>query len=147
MIQLISRRLSQDRRLLLAIFVGITIASVLAVGAPIYVQSLNEISLSVSIERSDRHSLRVWTLAPFVAIRRDAIDETDRSFDSAIGRNIAELEEDIVRFFKTEEMLVGLPDVPLPETGRPTDFTPRGFFQTLSDVEPQLEFIEGRWTA
>ena len=145
MIQLISRRLSQDRRLLLAIFVGITIASVLAVGAPIYVQSLNEISLSVSIERSDRHSLRVWTLAPFVAIRRDAIDETDRSFDSAIGRNIAELEEDIVRFFKTEEMLVGLPDVPLPETGRPTDFTPRGFFQTLSDVEPQLEFIEGRW--
>ncbi len=145
MIQLISRRLSQDRRLLLAIFVGITIASILAVGAPIYLQSLNEISLSVSIERSDRHSLRVWTLAPFVAIRRGAIDETDRSFDSAIGRNIAEIEEDVVRFFKTEEMLVGLPDVPLPETGRPTGFTPRGLFQTLSDVEPQLEFIEGRW--
>ena len=145
MIQLISRRLSQDRRLLLAIFVGITIASVLAVGAPIYIQSLNEISLSVSIERSDRHTLRVWTLAPFIAVQRDAIDEIDRSFETAIGRNIAEVEEDVVRFFKTEEMLVGLPDVPLPETGRPTDFTPRGFFQTLSDVEPQLEFIEGRW--
>ncbi|MCY4529207.1 MAG: ABC transporter permease [Chloroflexi bacterium] len=145
MIQLISRRLSQDRRLLLAIFVGITIASILAVGAPIYVQSLNEISLSVSIERSDRHSLRVWTLAPFIAVRRDAINETDRSLDAAISRNIAEIEGDIVRFFKTEEMLVGLPDLPLPETGRPSDFTPRGFFQTLSDVEPQLEFIEGRW--
>lgn len=145
MIQLISRRLSQDRRLLLAIFVGITIASVLAVGAPIYVQSLNEISLSVSIERADRHTLRVWTLAPFVDVRRDAIDETDRNFDIAISRNIAEVEEDVVRFFKTEEMLVGLPDTPLPETGRPSDFTPRGFFQTLSDLEPQIDFVEGRW--
>ncbi len=147
MIRLISRRLSQDRRLLLAIFVGITIASVLAVGAPIYVQSLNAVSLSVSIDRADRHTLRFWTLAPFIAVRHDAIDETDRSLHTAIDRNIAEIEEDIVRFFTTEEMLVGLPDVPLPESGRPSDFTPRGFFQTLSGVEPQLEFVEGRWVS
>ena len=146
MIRLIIRRISQDRKLLLAIFVGIAVASVLAVGAPIYVQSLNEISLGVSIERTDRHSLRMRTLAPFVAVKREAIDETDRHFDEAIGNNISAIEDGVVRLFKTEEMLVGLPNKPLPESGRPTDFTPRGIFQTMSDIEPHLDIIQGRWT-
>ena len=143
MSRLILRRLAANWKLLSAIFVGVTMASSLVVGAPVYIASLNRLSLDTSVERAPDRALRVRTYAPFIPVRQDALDEVDTSIGRVIDANLAEVSDGVVRYLRTDSYLLGTEAHPLPEPEEQVSGLPRGHFQTLSGMQDKVRLVQG----
>ena len=143
MIELIVRRLGANWRLVAAVFVGVTVASSLAVGAPVYIKTLNRLSLDTAFERTTDHFLKVRTYVPFVPLRKSDLDAADETFGDIRESSLSDVGEDVVRHLRTDPIFLGTPVFPLPITRPPSD-APRGYFQVLSDLEHHIKIIEGR---
>ena len=143
MSRLILRRLAANWKLLLAIFAGVTMASSLVVGAPVYIASLNRLSLDTSVERAPDRALRVRSYAPFVPVRQDALDEVDSNVGKAIDAQLSEIDDGVVRHLRTDSYLLGTQAHPLPSPDEQSGELPRGHFQTLSGLEGKTRLVQG----
>ena len=143
MIELIVRRLGANWRLVAAVFVGVTVASSLAVGAPVYLETLNRLSLDTAFARTTDHFLKIRTYVPFVPLREADLDGADETFGDIRESSLSDVGKDVVRHLRTDAMFLGTPVFPLPITRPPSD-SPRGYFQVLSDLAPHIQIVEGR---
>ena len=135
MIELIVGRLRANWRLVAAVFVGVTVASSLAVGAPVYLNTLNRMSLDTAFARTSDHFLKIRTYVPFVPLKGENLDAADETFSDIRETTLSDVGKDVVRHLRTDPMFLGTPVFPLPITRPPSD-APRGYFQVLSDLEP-----------
>ena len=146
----ISKRLVDDWKLLLAIFAGVVIASTLLAGAPVYISTLERQGIDTAIDRAEQTSLNIYVIAPYIALKRDAIDETDGSVTSAIDRHVSEIYRGRERYLRSPTYLVGHKHRPLvkdlPAGGETADAS-RGYFQYLSNIEDHVTFLSGRMAA
>ncbi len=143
MIELIVGRLRANWRLVAAVFVGVTVASSLAVGAPVYLNTLNRVSLDTAFARTSDHFLKIRTYVPFVPLKGENLDAADETFSDIRETTLSDVGKDVVRHLRTDPMFLGTPVFPLPITRPPSD-APRGYFQVLSDLEPHIRVVEGR---
>ncbi len=143
MFDLIIRRLRANWRLVAAVFVGVTVASSLAVGAPVYLNTLNRMSLDTAFDRASGHFLRMRTYVPFVPLRESSLGGADEAFHGILDSNLSELSGDVVRHLRSAPLFLGTPVSPL-TIAPPGPDSPRGYFQVLSDVESRVNVVEGR---
>ncbi len=146
-ISFISKRLSDDWKLLAAIFSGITIAATLLAGAPIYISTLERQGIDTAIDRANQSYLNIYAASPYITLDGDSLDATEQHFNDAIDDNITEIYRGHVRFLKSPTFLVGTPQSPLapisqvPEEGTRVS---RGYFQHIEDLENHVTFLQGR---
>ena len=129
------KRLTDDWKLLLAIFAGVSIAATLLAGAPIYVATLERQGINTAIDRADQSFLNIFTAASHITLSRAEIDRTEQALGDAIADNIPTIYRGRERYLKTSTFLVGTQDNPFPERLRTGDETlvSRGYFQYMSN--------------
>ena len=137
----IFRRLVDDWKLLLSIFVGIVVATGLVAGAPVYLQALERQSLNTAIDRASDQFIDIFTFVPHIPLSDGGLDGADRTLDQAIDRHVADIYEGRERYLRTTAYLVGLPGRPLLDTGQ---MVSRGYFQLLPSLEDHVTFQQGR---
>ena len=109
----ISKRLSDDWKLLAAIFLGITIAATLLAGAPVYISTLERQGIDTAIDRANQSYLNIYAASPYITLDGASLNATDQAFDRAIDDNIAAINRGRVRYLKSPTYLVGTPQSPL----------------------------------
>ncbi len=143
----ISKRLSDDWKLLAAIFLGITIAASLLAGAPVYISTLERQGIDTAIDRANQSYLNIYAASPYITLDGGSLDATDQAFDQALAGNIAEINRSRVRYLKSPTFLVGTPQSPLyplslqPEEGIRVS---RGYFQHIEKIDEHVTFLQGR---
>ena len=113
MIILIVKRLASSWALITAILLGITVASSLAVGAPVYLETLNRMSLNTSFDRVSDQTLKIRSFIPFVPLRADKLELTDNNFEEIKDTYLSNLGLETVRHLRTDSMLLGTESYPL----------------------------------
>ena len=137
----IFRRLVDDWKLLLSIFVGIVVATTLVAGAPVYLQALERQSLNTAIDRASDRFIDIFTFAPYIRLSDGGLDGADSTLEQAVDRNVADIYEGRERYLRTTAYLVELPGRPRLDAGQRLS---RGYFQLLAGLEDHVTFQEGR---
>ena len=143
----ISKRLSDDWKLLAAIFLGITIAATLLAGAPVYISTLERQGIDTAIDRANQSYLNIYAASPYITLDGASLNATDQAFDQALAGNIAEINRGRVRYLKSPTYLVGTPQSPLtPLSQEPEDGArvSRGYFQHIERIDEHVTFLQGR---
>ena len=137
----IFRRLVDDWKLLLSIFVGVLVATSLVAGAPVYLQALERQSLNTAIDRASDRFIDIFTFAPHIPLSDGGLDGADRALEQAVDRHVADIYKGRERYLRTTAYLVGLPRRPLLDAGQRVS---RGYFQFLTGLEDHVTLQEGR---
>ena len=137
---LIRKRLADDGRLLGSTFFGITIATALVAGAPVYIKSLEKLGVSTAINRSSDVSLNIFAFGPHIPLDQASLEAADQKVDEGIQQHLSEINRGSRRYLKTPNYLVGIPLRPLEEGQR----VGRGYFQHIGGLEENVTFKEGR---
>ncbi len=137
----IVRRLVDDWKLLLSIFVGIVVATCLVAGAPVYLQALERQSLNTAIDRASDQFIDIFTFAPYIPLSDGGLDGADSALEQAVNRHVADIYEGQERYVRTTAYLVELPRRPLLDAGQRVS---RGYFQLLASLEDHVTLREGR---
>ena len=143
----ISKRLSDDWKLLAAIFLGITIAATLLAGAPVYISTLERQGIDTAIDRANQSYLNIFAASPYITLDGASLSDTEKAFDQAIDGNIAEISRGRVRYLKSPTYIVGTPQSPLiPLSQEAEDGTrvSRGYFQYIERIDEHVTFLQGR---
>ena len=142
MLAYIVHRLLADRNLLLSIFAGITIATTLIAGAPVYLDSLERQGLHTAIDRSPDDQLSILTYAPHIPLARSSLSDTEKSFVDAMRLHIPEIYRGHERYLKSRNYLLAFPGrLSFDGSGEAAS---EGYFQHLSNLEQHVTFLEGR---
>ncbi len=75
--RLILKRLADDRKLLISVFLGIAIAVTLGAAAPVYLRSLEQLAYTVALDRISRPYLNVAVFASQVPLNEPALDRIE----------------------------------------------------------------------
>jgi ABC-type lipoprotein release transport system permease subunit len=140
--KLVIKRITDDWKLLLSIFVGLMIAATLLAGAPVYIRTLERQSINTAIERADQTFLNIFAYAPYVNLSRDDLKSTDADVDEFINDRVGEIYRGRERYLKTSTFLVGTERNPLSmEEGVRVS---RGYFQQISHLNDHVTWRAGR---
>ena len=139
---LIVKRLLDDWKLLLSIFVGIIIASSLVAGAPVYFRSLQRLGINTAIDRSSIYFLNLFTFAPHVPLDREGIEGSGRLFQDSIEKYISEIYRGHERYARSPTYIMGKSNAPLPSNSA-EERVSRGYLQFLSNMERHVDFESG----
>ena len=85
---LIRKRLADDWRLLGSVFLGITVATSLVAGAPVYLHSLERLGVDTAIDRSSEGVLNIFAFGPHIPLDRASIDNAERKLGEGIERDL-----------------------------------------------------------
>ena len=135
-------RLAHDWKLLLSIFVGVTISTALIAGAPLYVKTLERQGINTAIDRATQVFLDIYAFSPHIPLDESGLQKTDQVLERAIQDHISPVYGGRERHFTTPGYLVGVPGRPLPLVSGQQGS--QGFFQYLSNLERHVEFVQGR---
>ena len=144
---LIRRRLLNDWKLLLSVFVGITIATTLVAGTPVYLSALEQQGFITSLDEISAPVLTIEVSAPNVLVAPKALEKADRVIDDAIGRHLSGIYLGRESYLKGSTSLLGFPNAPLSKGGGRGVLASRGYLQSLTNLESHSRFVEGRMAA
>ena len=120
---------------------GVTVATSLIAGAPVYIKTLERQALNTAIDRVSDISLDIYVLAPNVQLDRTSLQRTERSLERAVQSHISDIYRGHERHLRAPLYLAGLPKQPL--STRQGQRGSRGYLQYLSNVERHVRFVEG----
>ena len=143
--KLIARRLLDDWKLLLSIFVGFVIAATLVAGAPVYFRSLQRVSVNTAVERTSAIFLNFFAYAPHVQFDRENVMGSEAYLVDAVQRNVGDIYRGHERYVQSPTYLIGKPGSPLPARPGPAgDQVSRGYVQYLSNMGRHVDVLAGR---
>ena len=140
--RVIVRRIADDWKLLLTVFIGIVIATTIGAGTPIYLESLDQLSFNAALDRIDEPKIDVFG-ADVVSTQR-SIEHAERVVTDAIEEHIADVYDGHERFIKSRVAIIGTPDIPLAEGTGEGIYVSRGYLQHLSNLPAHVKFVEGQ---
>ena len=140
----LARRLRDDWMLLLNVFVGIIIATTLGAGAPLYLNSLEQLAFNNALDRLPTPYLDMQVFWSRLPLTREALDKVDGSLTKAIEGSVSEVYLGHDSYLKGSTYLVGLPTQPLPGPKEQGAIVSRGYYQYLSGLGQHSRFLEGR---
>ena len=130
--QYIAKRLADNWKLLISVFVGIIIAATLVSGAPVYVKALGRIGFLASLEKSPPIVLNILTSSFDVPIDREGLTRVDTSVEEAFQTNVSPIYLGHNRYVKTETVLLN-----------PTPVFPRAHLALVQEPPTVFEEAEG----
>ena len=140
--RVIVRRIADDWKLLLTVFIGIVIATTIGAGTPIYLDSLDQLSFNAALDRIDEPKIDVFG-AEIVATDK-SIERADQVIADAIEEHISEVYDGHERYIKSRVAIIGTPDIPLAEGAGEGIYVSRGYLQHLSNLPEHVRFVEGQ---
>lgn len=141
---LLAKHLRKDWVLLLSLFVGISIATALGAGAPLYVNSLEQLAFNKALDRLPTSYLDLQVYGPRIPLTLEAFDRASSSLDEVIENSVSDVYLGHDSYYKGSTYLVGLPKQPLPGPNEQRNIVSRGYFQYLSNLDEHSRFIDGR---
>ena len=96
----ILKRIADDWKLLLSIFSGILVASTLVAGAPVYLNSLERLSLNTAIDRSSNIFLDILVFSPNIPVEENILLRTDQAVEDAMQANFSEVYKGKERYLR-----------------------------------------------
>ena len=142
--KLIMRRLADGWKLLLSVFLGITVATTLAAGTPVYLTSLGQLSFHASLDRIPTRVLDIEVSTSGIPLSEKSIQQAEQSLVDAIDRNFSPIFLGLERFLRGETSVLGTPNRPLPEGGGTGVVLSRGYLQHLTNLQTHVCFVEGQ---
>ena len=139
--RVIVRRIADDWKLLLTVFIGIFIATTIGAGTPIYLESLDQLSFNAALDRIDEPKIDVFG-AEIVATDR-SVERAERVVTDAVEEHIADVYDSHERFIKSRVAIIGTPDIPLPEGTGEGIYVSRGYLQHLSNLPDHVQVRRG----
>ncbi len=151
----IAKRLADNWKLLLSVFVGIAIAATLVSGAPVYVKALARIGFRASLEKSHPLVLNIITTSPNVPIGREGLARVESSVEAAYQANVSPIYAGRDSYVKTDTFLLGpspvfprarlaLVQEPSPLSGDAQQAPSLGYFMNSHSLDEHVEFVRGR---
>ena len=140
--RVIVRRIADDWKLLLTVFIGIVIATTIGAGTPIYLESLDQLSFNAALDRIDEPKIDIFG-AEIVATER-SINAAEKVITDAVQEHIAEVYDGHQRFIKSRIGIVGTPERPLAEGSGEGIYVSRGYLQHISNLSEYVNFTQGR---
>jgi len=141
--RLVIKRIVDDWRLMLSIFVGILVATTLVAGAPIYLRALERLAIDTAIARTADTTINFHIFAPNIPLSHPGIAESQQKLQAAVDDNITPIYRGQRRYLRSDTMVMGLPYLPLDRDGG-RSFASRGYIQYMSNIEDNIRFVEGR---
>ena len=115
--KLVLKRFADDRSLLAAVFVGITVAITMVAMAPVYLRALERLALNLAIDGLERPFSNVSTFSYKLILTRSEMQRTDQAVAEAVDRHLLPIQDSRERYLIVGNLLAGLPDRPLPPPG------------------------------
>lgn len=115
--KLVLKRFADDRSLLAAVFVGITVAITMVTIAPVYLAALERLALNLAIDGLERPFSNVNTFSYKLPLTRGEMQRTDQAVAEAVERHLLPIQDSRERYLIVGSLLAGLPDRPLPPPG------------------------------
>ena len=141
---LLRRRLRSEWRLLLAVFIGITVAGTLVASAPVYLSSLRQLAFNTAVDRATPGYLNVYTYAPYLPLNAVTTSRTDDSTRKAFDAALGEVNAGVERYNRLGPFIAGLPGRPLPESSTGGARVSVGFVQFFTGLERYAALNDGR---
>ena len=135
-------RLAHDWKLLLSIFVGVTISTALIAGAPLYLKTLERQGINTAIDRTAQVVLDIFAFSPHIPLNKGSLQETEQVLESAVLDHVAPIYRGHERHFASPTYVAGYPGRPLPSVSGQQGA--QGFFQYFSNLDRHVEFVQGR---
>ena len=124
---------------MLSIFFGVLIATTLISGAPIYLDSLERISVNTAFDRTSDVTLNALIYTPNMVLTRDSLEDSQQKVNTAVESHIDEVYVSERRLIRSQNYLAGLPYRPLE-----TRMVSRGYLQYMENIDQNIVFTEGR---
>ncbi|MDA1347386.1 MAG: ABC transporter permease [Chloroflexi bacterium] len=146
---LIARRLASDWKLLLSIFLGIMVATVLIAGAPIYVNALDRQGANTAIDNASDSFLNVFVHGPNITLDDVGIARANASLQGALDEHLDGAVRGGSKQIRTPIYLIGLPNRPLPSNasriGDPTRSAQvsQGYAYNIADIDEHVDYLDG----
>ena len=138
------KRLAEDWVLLLGVFAGMMVTTLLVAGAAVYLRSLDQLAFNTSLDRLGGRILNIDVFAPNLRLTHASLREAEERLDDAIERNISAIDLGYDVYIKGGVSLVGLPTRPLPAERGTGEAVARGYLQHLSGLEARSRFVQGK---
>ena len=129
---------------MLAVFIGIALASALVASAPVYLSSLRQLAFNTGVDRASPGFLNVYTYAPYLPLDAVTTSSTDDRTRNAYAAALGELNDGVERYNRLGPYIVGLPGRPLPDSPAVGGRVSQGFVQLFTGLERYAESVEGR---
>ena len=162
--RLVLRRLLTDWRLMVSIFLGIMIATLLMSAAPVYLDALERQSINSAVEsalaRDGETYFSITSRSNFIPLEEREIERTGAALDQAIGASVAPVHTGTDRHLRTPFYSVALPDRSVgagfkpalradktmaKRTERTASHSPvEGLIQSYTGLSEHVTFIQGR---
>ena len=143
-LKVIVRRFSRDWKLLASVFVGVMAATTLAAATPVYLDSLRELSFKISLNRLPEGDLSIGVTSPAIPLTEKSIRSAQDALQQTVSKHLAPIHKSSHLYLRAETSIVGLPDIPLPESGGKGIIRSRGYLQNLSNMKSYLKLVDGR---
>lgn len=141
---LILKRLADDWRLLGSVFLGISVATALVAGAPVYIHSLERLGVHTAIDRSSEGALNIFAFGPYIPLDRASLEAAEQKLDEGIQRDLSDIYRGRRGYLKGPNYLVGLPTRPIEETLGPGQIVGRGYVQYIESLDAHVTVRDGR---
>ena len=144
--RLVSRRLTDEWKLLSSVFIGILVAVTISVGSTVYLTALEQLAFKVSLNQISAPLLNLTVFAKRIPLTSEAVEELSELVTSIATEHIEDLYAGHEMYLRGTSSIVGTDEFPLPAIGdqesMPTVWD--GFFHTLTNMEHHSIFLEGR---
>ena len=115
--KLVLKRISDDRILLLSIFIGITIATTVMATAPVYLRALERLALNIAIDRLERPFSNINTFSYRMPVTAAELERSERAVAGAVEQYLLPIQDNRERYVLVDTFLAGLPQQPMPQSG------------------------------
>ena len=149
--KLVLRRLRSDWRLMLSVFLGILVATLLMSAAPVYLDALERQSIKGAIgqevSRWGGSFFDITVESRFVPLDGDDFERSDLAHGAALEENATPIIAGTHRYVRTLSypvLVMRQPSESGEESDAPTTGMEVGLFQHLEGLEDRVAFVEGR---
>ncbi|MBM3934443.1 MAG: hydroxyisourate hydrolase [SAR202 cluster bacterium] len=144
--KLIMKRLLDDWKLLLSVFIGILIVVTVATATPLYLKALEQLAFRVTLNRITNPFLTFSIYPPRMALDAESLDQAEDVVSAAAERHLEEIYAGHETFFRTSGVIAGIPDRPLPDAVQQGANATVGYglIEYLSGLDQNARFIDGR---
>ncbi|MBM3935017.1 MAG: hypothetical protein FJ319_12085 [SAR202 cluster bacterium] len=141
--RLVLRRFQADWKLVASVFAGIAFATALGTAAPVFLSALKQLSFNVAVDRLAGGSLDYRILAADMDLSEDSLAYHEDLVGRATEQNLGEIALDRALFFRSDTLLAGYPNRPLPDRSANSPLVSRGYLGYVSGLEVRARFVAG----
>jgi ABC-type multidrug transport system fused ATPase/permease subunit len=138
----IFRRIADDWKFMLSIFLGMAIATTLVAGAPVYINALERQGIDTAIDNTPQAMLGIAAYAAYVPLDRSSLQDTEQALKDATQLDIQRIYRGHERYLSSRNYDVRLPREPLQR--EPDSEAPGGYLRSLTNLEDHVTFVDGR---